>query len=123
MIWHKKLWMSWCSRPLRYLMLRIFIVHVLYKMPEALEFSLSYKLLILQNGVLSLCLIVKNPWWILQCTSVYNVIKLKEKDQRGFRLTNFPEQLIQLHAIKESWNSVITFWIGGIHIQLYLIAL
>ena len=42
---------------------------------------------------------------------VYNVIKLKEKDQRGFRLTNFPEQLIQLHAIKESWNSVITFWI------------
>ena len=54
---------------------------------------------------------------------VYNVIKLKEKDQRGFRLTNFPEQLIQLHAIKESWNSVITFWIGGIHIQLYLLAL
>ena len=42
-----------------------------------------------------------------------NVIKLKEKDQRGFRLTNFPEQLIQLHAIKESWNSVITFWIDG----------
>ena len=79
-------------------------------MPEAQKFSLSYQLLILQNdGVLSLCLIVKNPWWILQCTSVYNVIKLKEKDQRGFRLTNFPEQLIQLHAIKESWNSVITF--------------
>ena len=90
-------------------------------MPEALEFSLSYKLLILQNGGLSLCLIVKNPWWILQCTSVYNVIKLKEKDQRGFRLTNFPEQSIQLHTIKESWNSVITFWIGGI--QLYLLAL
>ena len=76
---------------------------------------MSFKLLILQNdGVLSLCLIVKNPWWILQCTSVYNVIKLKEKDQRVFRLTNFPEQLIQLHTIKESWNSVITFWIGGI---------
>ena len=83
---------------------------------------MSYKLLILQNdGVMGLCLIVKNPWWILQCTSVYNVIKLKEKDQRGFRLTNFPEQLIQLHTIKESWNSVITFWIGGI--QLYLLAL
>ena len=78
-----------------------------------------YQLLILQNdGVLSLCLIVKNPWWILQCTSVYNVIKLKEKDQRGFRLTNFPEQLIQLHAIKESWNSVITFWIDGIQLGI-----
>ena len=80
---------------------------------------MSFKLLILQNdGVLSLCLIVKNPWWILQCTSVYNVIKLKEKDQRVFRLTNFPEQLIQLHTIKESWNSVITFWIGGIQLVL-----